>query len=152
MHTADGFVSYQLSLCNQDTENLLHHDESIIPQDTLVASQYIPPSNQKFNENLDYSNLLGKYACLGCNDTILIEAFGMPVHLIMLKRNELESYAFPVVAEGEIGQIGVYSPWRIQIVGIKILQNGDLEAHYSGSYSFEEEATLQYTYRKILSE
>jgi len=157
MKESDGFVNNQISLCNTERENLRENDS--LTANHLIKQDSISPSIiQKFNDTIDYKNLLHQYVCIDYKDTLTFKESGKPAVVIRMTRsarnndwNE-EIYSFLIVSEGKIKQIGSYSPWRIQIVGIQILQNGDLEAHFSGSYLFEENATTKLIYRKIINE
>ncbi|MDX1350629.1 MAG: hypothetical protein R3279_10300 [Putridiphycobacter sp.] len=146
-----GFVRNQISLCQLE-EKPSEVTNPILITDTLEQNNDMPFAAQKFNDTIDYKHLLGQYFCIGCQDTIVFEEFGHPATSVMMKRTDIEVYSFPLFAEGKMKQIGVYSPWRIQIVGIRVLPNGDLEAYFSGSYLFEYEFTTKQTYRKIITD
>jgi hypothetical protein len=148
MEKGNGFVQHQIELCENEPQMT---NDTLPPQKV----EYKALSNtQKFNDTLTYANLLGKYVCIGCNDTLTLKEAGNPAHSIIMTHTarNVEKYTFPIVSKGKIKQIGVYSPWHIQIVGVQILKNGDLEAHFAGSYSFDEAATIKLTYRKISNE
>ena len=150
MKNGDGFVENQISLCNKEKKTVVI--DSVSSKNKPKHKNAVPVTIQKFNGTIDYKSLLGQYFCVGYNDTIVLKEIGNPATSVIMERSDIEEYWFPLVAEGKIKQIGVYSPWHIQIVGIRILQNGDLEAHFSGSYLFEDTSTLKLTYRKIISE
>lgn len=153
MREGNGFVRNQISICDLEKKARATND-SLSNHDSREDVNAIEPYIQKFNDTIDYKNLLGQYVCVGYNDTLLFKELGNPPVSVSMTRSarDTEIYGFSLVAEGKIKQIGHYSPWHVQIVGIQILQNGDLEAHFSGSYEFEEKATTKLTYRKIVTE
>jgi len=153
MEEVNGFVKKQISLCDLEKESLNSND-SLPIKDSLKSENMITPSIQKFNDTIDYTSILGKYVCVGNNDTILFKEQGNPAASVIMTRSSRmgEIYGFSIISAGKIKQIGHYSPWHIQLVGIRILQNGDIEANFSGSYSFEENAIVTLIYRKIGTE
>ena len=88
--------------------------------------------------------MLGQYVNIdNQEDTILFTEIGKPVDLIKMHRGPVKDgiqYAFRVVSNGNIENIGTYNPWRIDIVRIRMVENGELQVYYSCSYSFEDES------------
>lgn len=153
MKEGNGFVRNQISICDLAKKPRATHD-SLSHHNSREDVKAVEPYIQKFNDKIDYKKILGQYVNIGYNDTLLFKELGNPPVSVIMTRSsrDTETYGFPIVTEGKIKQIGHYSPWHIQIVGIQILPNGDLEVHFSGSYAFEEKATTKLTYRKIVTE
>ena len=152
MKKSEGFVKNQLALC-EEKENRLIETHSVPISDSIRKVHASDPDILFALDTISYSDLLGKYVNIdNQEDTILFTEIGKPVDLIKMHRGPVKDgiqYAFRVVSNGKIENIGTYNPWRIDIVRIRVVENGELQVHYSCSYSFEDEAVKKHTYRKL---